>query len=492
MIFMMVIGLFTSRVILDSLGVEDYGIYNVVGGFVTMFNVFCSGLSSATQRFITYDLGRGDEKELNKTFSTCIIIYLMIAAVILLLSEIGGIWFLENKMTIPQERLIAARWTFQLSLLTLIIGLISTPYNALIVSHEKMKAFAYISIFEAIAKLGIAFSIYYTSYDKLIVYAVALCMVQIVIRILYGAYCKRNFNESKFRFHFDWGRIKSIYSFTGWAMFGGLANLGFTQGLNILLNMFFNPVVNATRGIAVQVQQIINNFVVNFQTAVNPQIIKSYARDDKDYMMKLIFASSKFSFLLIFFVSLPVLIETDQLLALWLKDVPDYTTIFFRLILVTTIIDGISNPFMRSVDATGNIKKYQIIVGGTLLMIVPVSYVVLKMGGTPYSVFIVHIVLGLVAFGFRLYLAQSLVNIPIRDYLINVLIRIILMACISSILPLLIYYAMDTTLYRLLFVCIASVASVGICSWFICLLPNEKTFVVSKVHNLIDRIKKHD
>lgn len=275
MLFLLGIGLYTSRVILASLGAEDYGIYNVVGGFIAMFSIFMAGLSSATQRFITFDLGKGELKKMSDTFSSCVHIYIMIGLLVFIVAEIVGVWFLENKLTIPSNRLIAARWVFQFSLITLIIGMISTPYNALIISHERMGAFAWISIYEALAKLVVAYQIQETSHDKLIIYALMLCLVQLSVRVIYSIYCRKNFKESKFIFKFNWSKIKEIYSFTGWAMLGGLASIGFTQGLNVLLNMFFNPVVNAARGVAVQVQNIINGFVLNFQTAINPQIIKS-------------------------------------------------------------------------------------------------------------------------------------------------------------------------------------------------------------------------
>lgn len=489
MLFLLGVGLFTSRVVLSSLGAQDYGIYNVVGGFISMFTIFNAGLTSATQRFITFDLGKGNLKELRDTFSTCVIIYMMIALVILVFAEVGGVWFLENKLTIPTDRLYAARWVFQLSLITLIIGLVSTPYNALIVSHERMGAFAWISIYEALAKLAVAYQIYVTSYDKLIVYAVMLCIVQLSVRIIYNVYCNRNFKESKVIFNFNWAKIKKIYGFTGWAMFGGLANIGFTQGLNVLLNMFFNPVVNAARGVAVQVQNIINGFVLNFQTALNPQIIKSYAKGDTSYMFKLIFASSKFSFLLLFVMSLPVMLEAETLLGLWLKEVPKYTPLFFRLIIITTMIDGISNPFMRAVDATGNIKKYQIIVGGILLMIVPVSYVVLKLGGAPYSVFIVHISMSFLAFLMRLYLVRKLINYSIMMYWKNVLSRLIVVVIISVVFSLFVRAKMEPSLIRLIVVSLFSASAVLLLSYNIALLPNERALLKNKFQSIIQKKK---
>lgn len=490
MILMMLITLFTSRVILESLGVQDYGIYNAVGGFVAMFSILRAGLVTATQRFITYDLGKGDMAELTKTFSTSIIIYLILSAIIIFIAEIGGVWFIENKMTIPPDRSTATEWTFQLSLVMLVIGMISSPYNALIIAHEKMSAFAYISVYEAIAKLVISYLIFVSIYDKLIVYACLLCLVQLSVRLIYSSYCHRHFSESKFHFVFDIKKIKQIYSFTGWSMFGGIAHLGFTQGLNMLLNVFFNPTVNAARGIAVQVQGAITHFVTNFQTAVNPQIIKSYSRGDKEYMFRLICASSKYSYYLLFILTLPIYLETDTILSLWLKEVPQYSSIFFRLIIITTFIDTISNPIMRSVDATGKIRNYQLIVGGILISIVPISYIVLRYGGAPYSVFIVHIIMGIIALGARLFLAKKIVGFPIKNYIFNVLFKIFKVTVPSIIIPVVLYVYIDTCYYRLICICFTSWVMTSIMIYFLGLEDNERITVKNKVNFILSKFQK--
>lgn len=484
MLFSMIVSLFTSRVILDALGVNDYGIYNVVGGFVLMFNVLCSGLSSTTQRFINFDLGRKNYKELKRTFSSCVHIYFFISVIIVLLSEIFGLWFLEHKMTIPDERLYAAKWVFHIALLTSVFNLISIPYNALIIAHEKMKAFAYISIYEVCAKLLIAYVIYIVPYDKLIFYALLMCLVQFSVRIIYTRYCKQNFKESFLLYKIDYEKIKELYSFAGWAMFGGLASIGFTQGINVLLNMFFGPTVNAARGIAVQVQQTVNSFVLNFQTAVNPRIIKAYASNDIKYMNNLVFLSSKYSFILIFIISLPLFIETHYILLLWLKNVPEYTVIFFRLIICTTIIDGMSNPFMRSADASGNVKLYQFVVGLLLLLIVPISYIILKLGYPPYSVFIVHLTICVIAFVVRLFIIQKIINYSISEYIKKVLSKVIIISIISPIIPILITYNMSESFYRLLTVTLISISITFSLSYTIALSKQEKLYVLSKVKKI--------
>lgn len=488
MIVLVIVGLFTSRIILDSLGVEDYGIYNVVGGFVMMFNILRAGLTSATQRFITFDLGQRNYAELNKTFSTTVIIFLMISAFIVFLSESIGVWFIDNKLTIPTERLYAAHWVFQLSLATLVIGIISYPYNSLLIAHEKMNAFAFIAIYEVCAKLGVAYLLYITKFDRLIVYALLICLVQLSTRIIYGVYCKKHFPESKIKWYFDWAKIKKIYSFTGWAMFGGLASLGFTQGLNMLLGMFFSPMVNAARGVAVTVQSFVGNFVTNFQTAINPQLIKAYAAGEYNYMYKLLYSSAKMSYFLLFILTLPIFLEADEILNLWLVEVPEYAVIFFRLSIITTMIDAISNSIMTSVESTGNIRNYQIIVGGILLMIVPISYIVLKLGGDPTSVFIVHIIVSVIAFCVRLIMGSKVVGFLKKEYLKKVLIPIAKVTLLSATIPILLHLLLPDSLLRVFVVCFISVSLVAIITYFVGLESQERKLVQDKIKSVKSKL----
>lgn len=487
MFLTMAVGLFTSRVILDSLGVEDFGIYNLVGGFVAMFNIVRAGLLAATQRFITYDLGKGDKQELNRTFSTCVIIFLSLAILIVVLAELPGIWFVNNKLAIPEARLGAAHWVFQLSLITLIINLVSYPYNALIVAHEHMKAFAYISIFEAFAKLAVAYALYISSFDKLILYAILLCLIQVIVRMMYNGYCRKHFEESKVSWTVDWSKIKQIYSFTGWELFGSIAVMGYTQGLNVLLGMFFTPVVNAARGVAVQVQSVIVSFVSSFQTALNPQITKSFAKGDTSYNHKLLFTSSRFSFYLLFLIALPVILEAEELLDLWLVEVPEYTVTFFRLIILTTMIDAISNPIITAVEATGKIKIYQIVVGSILLMILPVAYVVLRLGGAPYSVFMVHVVMSSIAFIARLIMGSKQVGFKKSIFMREVLLPISMVIIASIIVPTLLHFNMCQGIVRLLVVGCVSVITTGASVFVIGLHASERQMAIGIVKKFVKR-----
>ena len=485
MFITMAVGLFTSRVILDSLGVEDYGIYNLVGGFISMFNIFRAGLLSAVQRFITFDLGKGDIRGLKSTFSTSMIIFIMLSIVIVVIAEIGGIWFIENKLTIPNERMNAAHWVFQFSLLTLVLNLISFPYNALIIAHERMKAFAYMSIFDVVAKLLLTYLVYISPIDKLIFYAFLMCLIQLINRMIYNIYCRRNFEESKLIWHIDWSKIKRIYAFTGWELFGSVAVIGYTQGLNMLLGMFYNPVVNAARGIAVQVQGIITGFVNNFQTALNPQITKSFASGNMNYMFKLVFASSSLSFFLLLLFALPLMLEAEGILNLWLVEVPEYTVIFFRLIILTTMIDAISNPIITAVEATGIIKVYQIVVGSLLLLILPVSYIVLKLGGAPYSVFIVHFFFACLAFCARIIFASRATGLPKKAFIFQVMRPIVLVLLTASIAPIVLHIVLDSSPIRLIIVGCISVVCVLVAIYIMGITRSERELITNRILNLI-------
>ena len=486
----MVVSLFTSRVILDSLGASDYGIYNVVGGFVMMFSIVKAGLISATNRFVAYDLGKGDVKELNITFSSCVIIYVFLSLLAVVMAESVGPWFISSKLVIPVNRLYAAQWVFHISLLTLVVGLISSPYNSLIIAHEKMKVFAYISIYEVFAKLIISYMIYIVPFDKLICYVILYCVVQCTVPIIYWLYCKHAFEESRVRWKIEKDRIKSIYGFTGWSMLGGLANMGITQGLNVILGMFFSPVVNAARGVAVQVQSAITQFSSNFQLAVDPQIIKSYAKGDIGYMTNLVFSSSRYSYYLLYIITLPVILETNQILNIWLIEVPEYTSIFFRLIIVTTILDAVTNPAVKAIQATGKIKKYQLSVNTVLLTIVPLGYICLLFGLPPYSVFVVQVLISILAFSIRFRMIKTLLKIPFSDFLYNCLIPIFRVTIVSLSLPLFICILLQDSFIRLCFIVAISILTVGLSIYYFGLMDNEKEALVSRVTIFINKIKK--
>lgn len=489
MLFMMAVTLYTSRVVLNTLGVEDYGVYNVVGGVVAMFGFINGAMSSATQRYITFALGKGDKNRLNVVFCTTLQIHVLIAAIIVVLGETVGMWFLYTQMQIPDGRMDAAFWVLQCSIVSTIVMVLSVPYNADIVAHEKMSAFAYISVLEAVAKLAIVYLLVISPFDKLIFYAVLLLAVQVLIRFCYSIYCNRHFKETIYHHVWDKALFKEMTGFAGWSLFGNLSGVLFTQGLNMLLNVFFGPVVNAARAIAVQVQNAIQQFVNNFQMALNPQITKTYAQGDMEAMHKLMFRSGRFSYYLLFFLSLPVLFETEFVLRVWLKTVPENTVIFLRLMICTSLIYTLSNPMIIANQATGKVKKYQVVCGSTLIMILPISYVCLKLGMPAHSVFVVHFVMEAVAQLARMIMLRPLIGVRIRDYVCHLHVYVVSVTALAVIIPLLAYLLMDNTILRFFVICALCVLSVSVVTFYIGLTKHERIVVTEKLftkfHNAI-------
>lgn len=485
MLFIMAISLYTSRVVLNILGIEDYGIYNVVGGVVSMFGFLNTAMTSTTQRYITFYLGKGNISDLKNIFSNCLLTHAIICVIVVVLAETVGLWFLYNKMVIPEDRLTAALIVFQCSIIATIVMIMSVPYNADIVAHEKMSAFAYISILEVTLKLVIVYLLVFVSYDKLILYAFLLLIVQILIRLIYGNYCKRHFVESIFRLNWNKNIFFEMLSFAGWNLWGGMSSVLYTQGLNILLNIFFGPIINAARGIAVQVQSAVIQFSQSFQMAINPQITKCYAKGKLTDMHNLIYWSSKITFILLFAISLPIIIETDFILKIWLKVYPEYTITFIRLILCIVIVDAVANPLMISVAATGKVKFYQSVIGGTMLLILPTSYIWLKFfGGNPYSVFFVHLTYCILTFVIRLFIVRPLIRLKISSYVNKVVVRCLSVSVTSVIFVLLIKLLFAETFTpsttSVIIVILSPVFSLAL-SFVLCLTINEKIVVINKI-----------
>lgn len=486
MLLTMAVSLYTSRVVLNTLGIDDYGIYNVVGGIVTMFGFLNSAMAGATQRFLTFELGRGNKEKLNKTFCTSMTIHVVISLIILLLAETIGLWFLNHKMVIPLDRMTAAHWVYQMSVLSTMVMMISVPYNATIIAHEKMSAFAYISILEVVLRLVIVYMLLMFDSDKLIIYAVLLCCVQLLIRVIYGRYCNKHFDECHYEITYDKELFNEMAAFAGWSLFGNLAAVGFTQGVNIILNMFFGPVVNAARAIAVQVQHAVQGFVQNFQMALNPQITKSYANNDLNQMHTLVFASSKYSFFLLLCIALPIIIETEPILKAWLKTVPDYTVDFVRLILLIMMVDALSNPLIVSAQATGKIKVYQAVIGSILLLIVPIAYLTLALGSEPESVFVVQLLVVIIAQIVRLIMIRSMICLPLIKYFKKVLIRIILVSVTAPIPPIISYLVLpDVNLLSFIIVCIVCILSTCVSVYYLGLEYSERLFVRNKLNGIM-------
>lgn len=487
MLFMMAISLYTSRVVLNTLGVEDYGIYNVVGGVVAMFGFINGSMSSATQRYITFALGKGNFENLQKVFSTTLQIHVLIAVIIVVLGETVGLWFMYEKMQIPTTRMDAAFWVLQCSVLSTVVMIVSVPYNADIIAHEKMNAFAYISVLEAVLKLAIVYVLMVKFIDELVLYSLLLLIVQVLIRFCYSIYCNKHFPETKYSHVWDKSLFKEMTCFAGWSMFGNLSAVLFGQGLNMLLNVFFGPVVNAARAIAVQVQGAVQQFVSNFQMALNPQITKTYAKGEMHEMHKLMFRSARFSFYLLFMLSLPVLFETDFLLTFWLKTVPENTVIFLRIMICTSLIYTLANPLIVANQATGDVKKYQSICGSILILILPISYFVLELGFPAYSVFFVHFIVEAITQVARMIMLRPLIGVRIKEYIRYIYIPVFSVSLFSIIVPLLIYCSMDKTVSRFFVVSIVSVISVILVAYTVGLTRSEKAFVISRALKIVRR-----
>lgn len=430
MLLIMGISLYTSRIVLKSLGVEDYGLYNVVGGIVSLFAFVNGAMSLSTQRYIAYELGKA-KGNITKIFSTCLLIHILIALIIVVLAETVGLYIFNEYMTIPPLRRNAAFIVYQFSILNCVVMILSTPYNGAIVAYEKMQAFAYISLLEAFLRLIIAFIITYTFFDNLIIYSFLLFVAQLFIRCSYSIYCRKKLPEVKFHFTFDKKCFKEILGFSSWTLFNNASIIACTQGINLLLNIVFNPVVNAARGIAVQLEFAVSSFAKNIQMAINPQITKNYAMQDYSKYKSLIMLSSKYTYFLLLLLSIPVMLETDYILNLWLTEIPEHTVDFIHLILIVSLVNILSEPLNTGVNATGRIKRFQAISGILLIGIIPISFFLLKTYRYPTLVFFVYIVMSLIVYFYKLFYAIRNIDLSFKKYAESVILPVVSVTTIA-------------------------------------------------------------
>ena len=490
MLLLMFISLYTSRVVLNILGEEDYGLYNVVGGVVALFSVFSGTLSSAISRFITFEIGKGNNGRVGLIFSSAIIIQIVLAGIIVFLAETIGLWFLNTQMTIPDTRMQAARWVYQFSILTFVINLLSIPYNAAIIAYEKMAAFAYISIVEGAGHLAVAFLIALSPCDKLVFYALLMCVLAVIVRLLYATYCRRHFNECRFRPTYDKDVLKQMFSFAGWNFIGSSSAILRDQGGNILINIFCGPGVNAARAIAVQVRGAVNQFATNFMTALNPQITKSYASGEYEYMRNLILKGCRFSCYMLLILALPILFNTEYILVLWLKNVPEHTVSFARLMLIFAISEAMSHPLNIAQQATGNIKKYQVLVGGLQTLNLPLAYLSLKLGSAPESVFIIAIIISQCCLIGRLYIVRKTIMLSAKSFIKNVHINVIAVGAVASAMPVIMSRLIDIhSVGLLILACSVSLLNSVIAIMYIGCSYNERKYLISKVCQLINKLR---
>lgn len=490
MLFLMVVNLYTSRVILDALGVDDYGIYNVVGGFVSMFALISAALTSACSRFLNFELAKGGVERQKVVFSTAVGIQWGLAIIVAVLSEAIGIWYVNNVMVLPPERLTAANWCFQFSVFTFCMNLITVPYNASIVAHEKMKTFAYVGIFQGLAQLGISFLVYLEPFDRLIFYALLLMVLQFVVRFIYQHYCRVHFVECKYKFVFDTPLLKQMLGYSAWHLIGNGASVLKTHGVNLVLNLFFGPAINAAKGVANQVESAVHQFVSNFMMAMNPQITQSYAREDYGYFLKLISKGSRYCFYLMFILSLPIIVNADYIMNLWLKEVPEYAVAFAQLTLISAMVSSITNPLITAQNATGDVRNFQIIIGGINLLNLPLSYVALYFGMSPTSVVMVSILVNVIAVFTRIMILPNTVKCFNRkDFFVDVLLKCLLVAVASSLIAIGIDKIIPETFYGFLINVSMIVVTSGFVILYIGFDAHERSFFYSKAVQIIKRNK---
>lgn len=479
---MMAIGLFTSRILLQTLGVTDVGIYNAVGGIVSLFAFITSSLSNSTSRFISYDIGLGEQSRLNKTFANIKFIYYGLAILVFILGETIGLWFLYKYMVIPVERFSAALWVYHYSILSTMLGLVCIPYNAAIVAHERMSAFAYMSMFDVIYKLLIVYLLKIIPYDRLIVYSTFFFFAGIINRYIYAIYCKKRFEEVNVKPKIDKTQFKEIFTFSAWVIGGNLAWVANTHGLNLLLNIFGGPIVNAARSIALQVQGVISQFVTNFQTAVNPQITKTYARNELIRMHNLIIWSSKFSFYLLLILCLPIIFDTFFVLKIWLVTVPDYTNAFLKLVLISSLLKTFSNPIWTAVLATGNLRKYQLYDNVIQFMVLPTCYLILKFSSLSYSfVYVIIIIYELLLIPIRLNIVLPLINFSRINYFKEIIFPIILVSILAASISFIIYANIEKTFIGNTSIIISVFLTTIVTIWIFGLKRNERDFIIQKI-----------
>ena len=480
MLLIMAVSLYTSRVILQALGVEDFGLYNVVGGVVVLFTFINNAMVTSTQRFLNFEIGRNNLDEARKVFSASLNIHIIIAGAFLLLAETVGLWFLNRYIQIPEGREIAANWVYQFSIIVSILNIIRSPYNAAIIAHEHMSFYAYVSIIEVILKLAIVYMVYLFA-DRLIAYAFLMMMVTLIVLGVYYIFCKRKYEICRYQFEYDRKRYMALASFSGWSLFGSLANMGASQGINIILNMFFGVSVNAAMGIANQVNAAVYQFVSSFQTAFNPQIIKSYAAGDKIYFISLIMNTSRYSFLLLFLLALPIYICCPEILSIWLGTVPEYAVEFCRLMLLFLLIDAVQGPLWVSAQATGKIRNYQILMSVLILLNLPITYVLLIFFKNPEIAIIVRVAVNFITAVARVIYLNHLYDFPIGRYMKDVILKCLVVMVISYPIPYLVHNMFGTTLIDTFANVFIAMISATVFIALIGLRSKERVLIISKV-----------
>lgn len=488
MVFVLFVSLYSTRAILNVLGVVDYGIYNVVAGFVSMFAFLNSSMTNTIQRFFNYEKGKNDGANLNEVFVTSAQIQLILAIVTFAVLEVVGVWYINNKMVLPENRLTAAMWVFQFSVSSLFLLIIQIPYAAAVVAHERMGFYAIVSVIDAILKLAVALALPFFTYDKLVVYGVLMLIISIANLLLFFIYARKNFSEIRFVKSFNKPLFKNMLSFSGWNVFGSFAYTMQGQGLNVLMNAFFGPIVNAARGVAYQVQSALSGFTENVAVAFKPQLVESHARGANERTISLMYSMSKLGYLMVFILSIPISIEINYILTLWLGDtVPEYTSLFTILVLANMALGSLNMPISQTVQAVGQIKNYQTARSVVVVSVLPISWLALALGASAYSVFIVLVLINFLNQPLSMFLLHKIFDYSYSDYIKKVILPCFSFSVISPIVPLAIHYFMNESFVRLSVVVFTSVVCSILCAYLTVLSSNERYFVKSIISKFFNK-----
>jgi O-antigen/teichoic acid export membrane protein len=481
-LLVLIVSLYTSRVVFNALGVEDYGLFNVVGGVISMLGFLNTTMQATFQRYYNVAMGKGKEMEIKQLFRSSLTVQLLLSIIVVLLGETIGLWFLSNKLVIPEGRVEAAQILYQVTIVSFILSIFKAPFASLITAYERMSVYALFSIIETILKLGIVFIVMVAPADKLILYSLLILLIHVVDFLLYVIFCRNRIPTTAIGFSCSKGALNKMLSFSVWSTMDALAYTMRSQGLNILLNLFFGTVVNAARGVAYQVLNVVNQFIRSFQTAFRPQLTKLYASGDYDATMRLYYGATKLSYYLVFTISLPILLETPSILHLWLGNVvPDYAIVFTRIILLTSFVDVFANPSTAIAYAAGNIKTFSIVVSIVNLMIVPVAWLFLKLGYSPTSAMLVSLSFTILVQIIRLMIVANMTVFKIGDYIkhVGLPVAVYSMLCVAA--PLALTFSLDKGWLRMVLILVVSItSSVGL-AWLVGLNKEEKQFVVSKI-----------
>lgn len=476
-----VVNLYTMRVVWQVLGIDNYGIYTVVGGIVLMFQFLNSAMVASSQRFISYELGIGNAISLKKIFSISVTIHYLLAGIILLLAETIGLWFLNNKLNIPIERMTAANWVYQCSILSFLVSVISVPYNACIVAHEHMKVYGYVGILDVFLRLGAVYFLILIPFDKLITYAILILFVHLIVRIIYQVYCRKNFSECKYKFQKDKHIMRDMFAFAGWSFLGNMGLSIREQGLTFILNMFFNVAMNAAKGIAGQVTNVIAGFASNFQMALNPQITKTYAQGEINSTISLIYRGCKFSLILMSLIAVPLWIASEEVLKLWLDDITPASVVFLRLSLIMVIFDITANPIITAIQATGNIKKFQILIVVIMSASIPMAWLYMKIHPDPYSVMYVAILCSVIALFTRLKLLSNLIPVSLTFFACRILLPVLIVLIFSGSISYILYSNLSNNLWSIVIMTIINSFLFLGSTYLVLLNKNEKKFIINIV-----------